>query len=632
MALVTRVQSRPVVAPLPVLTTGHGLPSGVGQTPGAVSSQLKSLLIDPIQSALTNALSRLKNAPGAKIAIANVVSKLKINRANVEAGLDQLRTVETQEGIASIGLAGFEVTLNLSGMQFDISSSSGKQEQFLKLVREYIFNYPVGAKWPPEFERDFTYFQFDSTQKQLCCVYWPLYGYVERIFLEGVGREINVSDLFKLNVMRSYCDDPFKRQKGNRNKGFGSRGRGNRGRGGGLLRGRIWSQRGAQFDFEASGDTEERNSAPPPRPPRPERQNRPNRGRNNRGRGRNRSFGNRPPREEKLGQKAVAAFAYNCNPKKLQGTINTLRSTQVTWNIAKSAIQTSEYDAMNSIVAHRIKKMTDQELIVNNQTPSQLFPEAAVIVEKTIQDLQKAVWFQPKGTPTPPPIMKVQNDAAGLKYGDLDVQDKGWVDYELAGTSVTFIPPSSSEPIIKDPFLGVIYTYGDLQKWFGSPRPVGKPRYEQTAGAKTKSQQKKQGQQKRQVTNPIQLLEYYISQFKKDYHLSSAMFRLDDSTLAGVRKRLLSFIGTIFTLLKNMYVEVEKETTRLTVANAKNTEDPKVKEFLDNINKKIALTTNNAERKRLQNIRARAKAKIGLNTPNNKTNKANNKTNNKTNN
>ena len=151
---------------------------------------------------------------------------------------------------------------------------------------------------------------------------------------------------------------------------------------------------------------------------------------------------------------------------------------------------------------------------------------------------------------------------------------------------------SLNEPAIMDPLLGVTYTWGNLLQWFGYPQK-----------AMNKGRDDREDQEK--------IVTHLLRQFRSRYTLPSAMFKLEEKTLSDVRGRFLKFLEIIFTLLRDLYLDVEKklENTQRGITQEKEI-DSRSRDFMIRLNQEIAKSDDPSKRLRLEKIKVEALQKL----------------------
>jgi len=543
--------------------------------PGEFESMIASKIVGPVQKNLSIYFEKLREL-GNQAEITKGLEQISKNRKKVQDAIQSLRTMEAQEGLASIGLAGFSVNLNLEGIQINITSGES-QRVFYDVVRRYVLQY-TGSQWPPPISKP-QYFIRDNSEMQTCCFFWPLYGYIAMLFEEGFSGTMNLTDFFSLERMQRYCEDPpFKHkkkdtgfqpgrapQKGGQNGDRGNRGRGDRGRGRGN-RGRGRGNRGR------------------------------GRGRGNRGQGRNQRSKDDMPKGS-----AVASFAKGCIPVKLRKAKTALQRHIVNWKLRDKETPVPEFFAMNMIVSNYVKNLSATQLLIGG---------------KTVEDFVKDE--APSGV-TPVPLRpedesKSQLQKEQIQYGKY----KAYIADDLA--------------VILDPMLEVYYTYKELKTWFGNAKGkswkqkkpgqqgfvlrVAKPQ-QQSGGKKPKKKKGKgrgqdQGQSQGNFDNPVSVINHAIEQFRIHYQLLSPMFALTESTLEGVRRRFLKLLLVIFLQLEKVYKNIQEKAVVNVQKSAEEREiKSKVQDLFIKLNSAIEQETDPEKREKLLRLRDVAKVKFG---------------------
>jgi hypothetical protein len=471
-----------------------------------------------------------------------------------------MRQIELQEGIASVGLRGFEAKLDMEGIQIELSSSAKKQE-FFKLIREYVFDYPTYNQWPPKIETGYELFKYDSKKRQDCCFYWALYGYIENLFrIEAMKETMDLTDLFMLQNMQKYCADPFERYKSDENREREredkERERRNRdliemrkrnlnrdhNREGGCLFGDMYGGENKKDDLPKLGDPEEEEEATKEEIAALKEE----------------------IRVRKL-PRPVATFAFVCDPSKLWPIKSTLQQSLVTWMVARQKVQTSEWNAMETIVVRYMKDLPDKDLLVEKKELNDIFYD------------KSPGW----GEGVPP-----------ISREDLKDSDRPWSKEIIR-----------NEPAIRDPLLGVNYTWGNLLDWFGYPTIIIE---------KNSNRGKKKKERVKVKDNPNRIARYLLNGFRKKYTLTSAMFELDEKTLTKVRRRFLKLLAAFFSLMKTMYLKIEKQVKGVEVGIERNKAvQGKTQQLLIKINQDIAEATNKNKKARLEKIREELVHQLG---------------------
>lgn len=539
------------------------LPSGkdtdfTGLVPSSVQGRLYQLLVKPIEDSLNSLFDQLKSSPGGEVLTEQHIGIIQMNRLRMETALDQVRQIEIQEKIAAVGLKGFEATLNLEGIQIDINTVK-KKDEFLKIIREYVFEYPTYEQWPPPLDTGYEFFKFDSSKRQDCCFYWPLYGYIQMLFEEEhqtEEKQMNLTDMFVLRNMQSYCSDPFPRQKKdtnvsseNKNKLFKNSLRKQQEQ---LFMPRMQPQVPLQQTagycmFGGAIIEEKEDNLPELEDPEEEIK---------------KKLEERIEAEE-IRQEIrvlrmpapVAAFAFVCNPNKLKAVVKPLKRSLVEWKVKDQKLQTSEMDAMENIVVKYIDGLKDKDLLVEG---------------RDIKDIYYS------------------NDDDSIPD-----RDKEWSRQIIL-----------NEPAVKDPLLGVNYTWGNLIEWFGYPTITSTSQGKNGKSKTTKKQEK---------DNPQKIATHLLRSFKKHYTLTSSMFQLNDKTLEGVRRRFLKMMAAFFSLMKTMYTNVEnKVIQKIIVAQPVKNVENRTQKLFTRIQREINQTTNQNKKEKLEQLRRKAKLELEL--------------------
>ena len=378
--------------------------------PKSYRDNIETKLILPIETKLTFTLDKLKTL-GTKDSqddIGIITKTIDTNLSDINKNIESIRLAEARVDIANLGLRGFQMKVDFTkGLQLEIVPGSDNYEMFFDFIRKYVFLYK-DSEWPPNINK-YEYFKYNSSSRELCCFYWPLYAYVKTLFHNDFKGNVDLLDLFSLPSMQKYCTDFFKKQihkplvttstkkKGQsggdnkRNKGQG-RGQGNRGQG-------------------------------------------KSQGQGNRGQG-NRKTNTFKPLT--VSNKMVSAEAQGCEPSKLSQVEVSLRRTILTSNVSGAIVdRDTEYNALQRIVRTYIRNLKETDLLVGGKS-----------IETFIMDLNPnaPVDFYPDETES---------------RSKEKIKEKCHGKVKITGDTKCII----------DPLLGVVFTYDNLKAWF-TPSPT----------------------------------------------------------------------------------------------------------------------------------------------------------------
>ena len=152
--------------------------------PDSYKESIVTNFIKPIETKLNITFEKLNklNSPEVTSIINNTISAINSNLKSIKENIENVKTSEAQESIADLGLKGIEVKIKFDrGLQLDITPDSENYEMFFDIIRKYVFNY--SGDWPPTMDK-WSYFKYDT--RQLCCFYWPLYGYIKSLFHDAL--------------------------------------------------------------------------------------------------------------------------------------------------------------------------------------------------------------------------------------------------------------------------------------------------------------------------------------------------------------------------------------------------------------------------------------------------------------
>jgi len=190
--------------------------------PSDYRNTIKNDFINIVGKKLIITFDNLKNIGNQKSIeiLENNLKSIKNFIKNIDINLERIKTMEAQQEIADIGLAGFEIKLNLEkGLQLNLKQDMKNNLLFFDIVRKYIFDYK-DSNWPP---KDIDYFIYNNPKKEICCFFWPLYAYVKTLFYQDFKGSIDISDIFILSRMKTYCADFFPRYKNKSVKQYGGK-------------------------------------------------------------------------------------------------------------------------------------------------------------------------------------------------------------------------------------------------------------------------------------------------------------------------------------------------------------------------------------------------------------------------
>lgn len=183
---------------------------GKNLIPQEFENILDSQIILPVKENIQEYFLKLKDLNN-KVEIAKGLQVINTNSIKIKKAINSLKVMEAQEGLATIGLSGFNAIINLRLDGIQINVSSGVVKDIIQdIIRRYVMKYP-SVEWPPRYE-NYKYFIRDSSEMQICCFYWPLYAYMLNCFKNGFYGIMDLSDLFSLEKMKFYCDKIFREQ------------------------------------------------------------------------------------------------------------------------------------------------------------------------------------------------------------------------------------------------------------------------------------------------------------------------------------------------------------------------------------------------------------------------------------
>ena len=521
--------------------------------------------ITPIETKLNFTFEKLHSL-GSKEAldiIKRSMSTINGNLKDISDNLDRIRLAEARAGIADLGLKGFEMSLKLDkGLQLDITPDSEHYEIFFNIVRKFIFKYG-GSEWPPSINK-YEYFKYDNPSKELCCFYWPLYGYIKTLFHKDFKGDVDLTDLFLLSKMRSYCKDFFPQATPQKKQEQKSKSQ---------------SQSRSQ-----SGRRRRRGGDPPNRGRNRGRQGQQNRGRQgqqNRGRQGQQNRGKQGQQNKKtqqttsstgLSNKLISSNSQGCNPGKLSKVENSLKKatvalekSNVVLSVDGAKVSTNEYDSLRQIVHRYIRSRTDKELIYGG---------------KTVEE-----------------FIKEQNQGKIFTYpaDDDSLEDKR---AKCKNLSI-----GGSEPVILDPLTGTAFTYSNLQRWFN---PKTKEITEQIPAQGSRRAQTKKHTVK--YTDPCNYIPHCISKFQEKYPLPSPMWKLQQNELQGVRNRFMKLLTFLLVSLQKMYENIKRKNIG---DFSKNEEMGKIQKFYDELLLSIEQERDQNKKQKMFHLRNSVEAKFG---------------------
>jgi hypothetical protein len=483
--------------------------------PEEYSNILKEKILGPLKNNLNLYFQKLYNI-NHKEDIQKGINIIKINRERIQKAIDLLKNMEAQEILANTGISGMESIINTNLIGLQLNLSTGKNgEIFDNIIRKYIFNYS-GYQWPPMIDK-YNYFIRDDPRQELCCYYWPLYAYIKTIIRTGFNN-MDLTDLFFIEKMKRYCDEPFKTKQQQDQQ--------------------PQQQRKPQWGGDNPQNNKPKVNEPKVNEPKV-----------------NKPKVNKPKvnKQNKKPQNQVqmTSFAGACVPLKLRRVKATLQNTIVEWKVSNKIFPISEWGALNQIIDNYIKSLPDENFIINGKTIENF------VIEEIPIDKRGLIKTVPENKQN-----LNQNEKDQIKYGLL----KG------------FIPDNTN--VLIDPILKIPYKYNELIKWFGVPQTKSQQKKKQVpqlftpgklsqllgvkqiGGKKGKQQQKQQQQQQQKIDNPVSVIRYSIQELKRRYTLQSPMFILDSKVLENVRRRLLKLFLVIFLQMEEIYINIEQKISR----------------------------------------------------------------------
>ena len=538
--------------------------------PQEFKDNLVSKFIKPLESKLNNFFYQLhqRGTPDANVYIKKSLNAINLNLKNITENIDKIKLAEVQEGIADIGLKGFEMSLKLDqGLQMEIVPGSDNYDMFFDIVRQYIFKYPDN-QWPPSPDK-IQYFTYNSNEKQLCCFYWPLYGYIKTLFHYDFKGDINLTDLFILQNMQDYCEDFFKpvpkniqqqqQQQQQQKKQKQQQKRPWVPRGGAFPQGQGQGQgQGQRGQFKPKYDQSKQGN---------KKQFNPEKGQDqqfNPEKGQDQQF-KKSVFEQQQKQVMVSSNSQSCKPLKLKRVEMSLRKTIINVNensnsfsnSVPSSARITEYKALHDVVRNYIKKLPNQDLIYGGVTIENFITSQA-------------------------------SDLSSFTYPTSSIPKDIWDECKQ-------VKISPNEYVILDPLTGSLITYGNIQKWFTS-----KP-YPLTTG---------EGKSKKTIivplNDPCNVLTNGLQNYKSQYPLPSPMWRLQSNELKEVRTRFMKLLSFLLISLQKMYEDVKRQNIK---DFGKEEELKKIKIFYKNLLNDIKSEDDSEKKKKLIDLKNSVEAK-----------------------
>ena len=516
--------------------------------------------ITPIETKLNFTFEKLHNL-GSKEALDIIKSSMTTingNLKDISDNLDRIRLAEARAGIADLGLKGFEMSLKLDkGLQLDITPDSEHYEIFFNIVRKYVFSYN-GSEWPPSINNH-EYFKYDSSSKELCCFYWPLYGYIKTLFHRDFKGDVDLTDLFLLSKMRSYCKDFFPKAAPQQKR-------------------EQKSQSQSQSQSRSQSGRRRRRGGDPPNPGR----NRGRQGQQNRGRQgqQNRGRQGQPERKTQpttststsLSNKLISSNSQGCNPAKLSKVESSLKKatvalekSNVVLSVDGAKVSTNEYDSLRQIVHRYIRNRTDKELIYGG---------------KSVEE-----------------FIKEQNQGKTFTY---PAEDESQEDKRAKCKNLSI---GSSDPVILDPLTGTAFTYSNLQNWFN-------PKTKEITEPIPAQGSRRAGTKKHTVkyTDPCNYIPHCISKFQEKYPLPSPMWKLQQDELQGVRNRFMKLLTFLLVSLQKMYENIKRKNIG---DFSKNEEVDKIQKFYDELLLSIEQERDQDKKQKMTHLKNSVEARFG---------------------
>jgi hypothetical protein len=512
--------------------------------PEEYRNNLISKFITPIQKNINIAFQQLKTlgSPEALDIINKKIINIKDNLKNISINIGKIQTSEASALFSDIEIKSFSVDITINqGLQLNLIPGSEKYEMFFNIVRKYIFNYK-DEKWPPN-EDKIKYFQYNDTEKQLCCFYWPLYGFIKYLFETDFKGKTDLNDLFVLSNMQKYCKDFFTRAPKNTSQSGQPGQSGKKGKKGQLMPQFLWSGVGGDppNDDKKPKPNDDKKPKPNDKIPNPTDDKK-----------------KENEKKENDKHKPVSDSAMNCNYIKLNIVEKILKESKINIKVGNKYTGSNEYAELNKIVTKYIKDLKETDLIVGGKT-----------IQEFIQDNNKNKTF------------------------NFTITDSN----HLINTNCKNMVINESELVFIDPLTGSTSTYKNLTEWFGYKKEhIKKDTITQIPGM-----QKKQ-KEVLEYKDPCNVIKNSYNMYISNYTLPSPMWKLQPDELKGIRTRFMKLLSFLLLQFKKMYESilikydlsyVAQNKSKLALKN-KNTKKNSNENSKDNSNDNI-YTPNNLE-------------------------------------
>ena len=469
--------------------------------------------ITPIQKNINIAFQQLKTlgSPDALDIINKKIINIKDNLKNINANIGKIQTSEATALFSDIEIKSFSVDITINqGLQLNLIPGTEKYDMFFNIVRKYIFNYK-DEKWPPS-EDKIKYFMYNDTEKQLCCFYWPLYGFIKYLFDTDFNGKTDLNDLFVLSNMQKYCKDFFIRAPKNTSQP-GQQGK--KGKKGQIMPQILWQSTGGdpQNDLKKPKPNDDKKTGEYKKPNDDKKLGEYKKPNDDKKLGEYKKEKDENEKKENERHKPVSDAAMNCNYLKLNKVERILKESKINIKVGNKYTGSNEYAELNKIVTKYIKDLKETDLIVGG---------------KTIQEF-------------------IQNNNKNKSF-NFTITDSN----HLINNNCKNMVINESELVFIDPLIGSTATYKNLTDWFGYKKEHIKK--DQTV-TQIPGMQKKQ-KEVLEYKDPCNVIKNSYNMYISNYTLPSPMWKLQPDELKGIRTRFMKLLSFLLLQFKKMYESI----------------------------------------------------------------------------
>ena len=448
---------------------------------------IKNKFIEPLYKELDNAFIQIQKInDNKKENSKQMYKKIVSYKKDLEENIKKLRNIMISSSIVSSqfsSLINFSIKLE-KGIQLKIRPETENYDIFFDIVRKYVFQYKEYYKWPPT-EENYNFFMEGDT-KELCCFYWPLYGFVKNI-IHNDFKENNILlfDLYSLQKMNTYCMDFFSKGKTSSTTNI-------------IIKGKNKKKEGRKYGGDKQSNSKQSNPKQSNSKQSNPKQSNPKQSNSRQSNPKQSNSRQSNPKQSNSRQidKPIFESTKQCNTTKLNEVRQALKNTKIyleNKNVSQSIngikVELNEFQALENIVKIYIRKNISDEgvgLFVNNYS-----------INDFLNKYKK-------------------NDAYDIYLDKSKLDDRNYLYDNFKDIKLTIEPDT---PVFVEPFTKSIFRYKDIQYWF--PESTIKSSVNTGTINKKTSKSIYKEQTKAFNTYPLIVISRAIKKFKDNYKLLS---------------------------------------------------------------------------------------------------------------